>query len=201
MVRINLMTLPLHNALRVRRWRERNPDKVRTIRRTHYVANREKELQRTHNWVKNNREKARAIKRICDRKRRVNNPDKRNAWKLSNPEKMNEYKRAWANRNQEKVHEIRRCSESMRRARRKGTYNSWTIGEWQTLKCQYHHRCVGCWKSESDLTALGLKLVPDHIVPLSKSGLNHITNLQPLCHGTGGCNNKKGARFHDFVIS
>ncbi len=78
---------------------------------------------------------------------------------------------------------------------------SWTAKEWLALKRGYGNRCVGCWKTESELTALGRKIVPDHIVPLSKGGLNHITNLQPLCHGKSGCNNSKGAKYNDFVIS
>ncbi len=45
------------------------------------------------------------------------------------------------------------------------------------------------------------KLVPDQIIPVVEGGLNHITNLQPLCHGRNGCNNKKGAKYFDFVIS
>jgi hypothetical protein len=88
-----------------------------------------------------------------------------------------------------------------RRIRQSKTGVTWTAKAWMTLKKGYGNRCVGCWKTESELKALGRKLVPDHITPLSKGGLNHITNLQPLCHGRGGCNNSKGAKYIDFVIA
>jgi hypothetical protein len=104
---------------------------------------------------------------------------------------------AWAKANPEKMRAIRH----KRKALKLGNGGSWTAKQWQTLKRQYGFRCVGCWKTESELTALGRKLVPDHIVPVVKGGLNHITNIQPLCHGTGGCNNRKGKKYRDFVIS
>ncbi len=92
-------------------------------------------------------------------------------------------------------------AEHERKARLKGNGGSWTLAEWKTLKRQYGHRCVGCWKTEAELKVLGRKLVPDQIIPVVEGGLNHITNLQPLCHGRNGCNNKKGAKYFDFVIS
>jgi hypothetical protein len=56
------------------------------------------------------------------------------------------------------------------------------------------------------LASLGLKLVPDHVLPLSKGGTSFILNIQPLCHayaaGTpAGCNNLKGAQFIDYRTS
>jgi HNH endonuclease len=87
-----------------------------------------------------------------------------------------------------------------RRTRKKGNGGSFTATEWRTLKRQYGYYCVGCWKTETELKALGRMLVPDHIVAVDAGGLNDITNIQPLCHGTGGCNNRKGNKYLDFVI-
>jgi hypothetical protein len=88
-----------------------------------------------------------------------------------------------------------------RRAMLKGNGGSWTAAEWETLKRQLGHRCVGCWKTEKEINVLGRKLVPDHIIPVVKGGLNDITNIQPLCHGRGGCNNKKGKKYIDYLVA
>jgi 5-methylcytosine-specific restriction endonuclease McrA len=78
----------------------------------------------------------------------------------------------------------------------------WTAAEWLALKHGTRHiGCFDCWKTEAELKLLNRKLVPDHIVPVSKGGLNIIENLQPLCHGVGGCNNKKFDKIKDFMLS
>jgi hypothetical protein len=58
--------------------------------------------------------------------------------------------------------------------------------------------CLCCGRHETELAMLGLKLVPDHVIPVSKGGTNDISNIQPLCHGKDGCNNHKGAKFIDY---
>ena len=70
----------------------------------------------------------------------------------------------------------------------------------QTLRDFYGHRCVCCGRTEEELSLLGLRIVLDHVVPVSKGGTSFIGNLQPLCHtakkGVGGCNEHK-CDFHD----
>jgi rubrerythrin len=99
------------------------------------------------------------------------------AWRKSHPEKMTEYRHR-------------------RRARKHG---SWTAAEWIALKRKCRNRCMACRKSEIVLKILGRIIVPDHIVPLAKGGRNVIGNLQPLCHGIGGCNNRKGIKTQNFL--
>jgi hypothetical protein len=136
----------------------------------------------------------------------ANNAAKQRAWekfhptgyqRKRNPESARRRSNKWR-----KAHpDAARAAVHRRKARTLGNGGSWTAAEWQTLKRQLGFRCVGCWKHESELKVLGRKLVPDHIIPLSQGGLNHITNLQPLCHGRGGCNNTKGASYADFLVS
>ena len=110
------------------------------------------------------------------------------------------YTMAWRRANPGRNREINRVSKHKYKARQRAG-GSYTAVEWQTLKRQLGFRCVGCWKTGVELKALGRKLVPDHIIPISKGGLNIIENLQPLCHGKGGCNNKKHDKYQDFLIS
>jgi HNH endonuclease len=135
------------------------------------------------------------------------------AWALSHPNEARAFNRkSWAKHRNERLAEAKawlkahpdwnRAKSHRRRAREAGAFGGdYTPAQWNTLKRHLGFRCVGCWKTETELTALGRMLVPDHIVPIAKGGLNHITNIQPLCHGRGGCNNRKGGRYMDFVIS
>ena len=100
------------------------------------------------------------------------------AWFKARPEKRKEY-------------------QHRRRAKGRG---SWTVAQWVKLKRQCNNRCVSCRKSMTSLKRLGRIIVPDHIVPLAKGGRNVIQNLQPLCHGKGGCNNRKGTKTQNFLL-
>lgn len=85
-----------------------------------------------------------------------------------------------------------------RRARIKSNGGSWTPNEWIAMKEFYDHTCLWCRKSEPEI-----KLSPDHIVPLSKGGLNIIQNIQPLCCSSGNrrtysCNYKKHTKVFDL---
>ncbi len=140
---------------------------------------------------------------VSDRLYRITHPDKSHAqttkWAKMNPDKVKAIRLRWSNSVNGKISSIAKCHK--RRARKCGNGGSWTAAEWLTLKRQYGYRCVSCWDTENEMLASGRKLVPDHIIPIVKGGMNIIENLQPLCHGTEGCNNRKGAKYIDFVIS
>lgn len=63
----------------------------------------------------------------------------------------------------------------------------WSIQEWTALKDKYGNKCLRCREVR--------RLVPDHVIPLSKGGRHHIDNIQPLCHK---CNFAKQLRDWDF---
>ncbi|MFF1967088.1 HNH endonuclease signature motif containing protein [Streptomyces sp. NPDC058232] len=94
------------------------------------------------------------------------------------------FNREWRRRNPEKV------AASNARQRARGRFSpDWTVEEWTALLDLYGHRCLACLKT-------GLKLQPDHVVPLSwPDASNAIDNIQPLC---GTCNRRKGDRHIDY---
>lgn len=94
--------------------------------------------------------------------------------------------------------EVRVACENRRRARKRRAGGSYTAGQWLSLKLRTGSKCLRCGRSEQELKRRGLKLVPDHVKPLAFGGRNDIQNLQPLCHGAGGCNNRKSAKFIDY---
>lgn len=61
-------------------------------------------------------------------------------------------------------------------------------GEWEKVVVDCNNTCIvsGCGTSPVTM---------DHVVPLSKNGRHHISNLQPLC---SSCNDKKGVKEDDY---
>ena len=85
------------------------------------------------------------------------------------------------------------ANNQRRRSLKKGNGGSYTAEEWQELKSLFGNTCLCCRRSEPEI-----KLTVDHVIPLSKGGLNAIENIQPLCVS---CNASKQARTTDFRIS
>lgn len=181
MLIINLVDEGIRNTLRGRRWREKHPDET---------------AKRVAVWRRQNPEKAQsALKygREYYQKNRISmlsrvasyaeaHPDKREAhkvkiskWKKDNPEKMAIY-------------------HNLRRTRETGAGGVYTLEQFKALGTT----CLCCGKDEETLRVLGRRLVPDHILAVAKGGTNDISNIQPLCHGKSGCNNRKGTKYVDY---
>lgn len=154
------------------RWRDKDLDKFHAIRRKAakkwYHANPKKAAEMRDRWIAENYEYYLAEARTRSLKWAKDNPDAAKA----------------------KFHR--------RRARKLSVGGSWTAEEWQRLKKRYAYKCLACHRSEKLLVSLGLTLTPDHVLPLNKLGSNDISNIQPLCHGRGGCNNKKYIKHVDY---
>ena len=128
--------------------------------------------------------KCRACARIREARRVRNRVSHRalvKRWKIAHPERNRKHQRD---------------SARARFARERGG-GGWAPAQWRTLLAEYGNICVCCHTPES-LLRTGLILVPDHIRPLAKGGTNTLDNLQPLCHGKGGCNIRKGVQWIDY---
>lgn len=77
-----------------------------------------------------------------------------------------------------------------RKALKKAAPGSYSPAEWRALKLHYQGTCLRCKLQEPEI-----KLVPDHVIPLSKGGADDITNIQPLCEK---CNSWKFVKTIDF---
>jgi 5-methylcytosine-specific restriction endonuclease McrA len=185
MLHINVMTRPLRTTLSNRRYAERHRGEEQARHRRYHATVRK---GRVRNPIKRNPERRRASMAAWYVANSAN---------LTSREAINAY-----NRKQRAKHpEVHKAANQRRRALKRGNGGSYTAAEWQSLKTAFGRRCVGCWKNEAELKLIGRTLTPDHIIPISRHGMNIIENIQPLCHGTGGCNNRKGAKYLDYLVA
>lgn len=92
-----------------------------------------------------------------------------------------------ASRDKDRVRAANRHAEANRRARKAGSQGFVSASDWSDVLRILGSRCLCCGSVEN--------LTQDHVTPLSKGGLHHPTNLQPLCRP---CNERKQARMHDY---
>ncbi|GGZ23421.1 hypothetical protein GCM10010387_15730 [Streptomyces inusitatus] len=149
----------------------------KTERRARYEANREKEAAQmlAYRQVEANQQSAR---RRAREQKAVARQDP--AYR----KRETAFNREWRRRNPEKM------AAANARQRARGRFSpDWTPEEWAALLDLYGHRCLAC------LTT-GVRLQPDHVVPLSWPGAsNAIDNIQPLC---GPCNLTKSDKHIDY---
>lgn len=103
------------------------------------------------------------------------------AWRLANPEKVRENIRKWVEANPERSNMLHRLKKQRRRAA-----GVLTADEWELVLAIYGNACLACGKDEVTI---------DHVIPVSKGGLNVVGNVQPLC---SYCNTSKGTKTIDY---
>ena len=110
-----------------------------------------------------------------DRNNKEVRREKQRKYIEENRELLRERSRIWSlNHKEKKVAHARN-----RRAWKKQSCGSITLEQWEDLKIKYGNICLCCGKHDVPLTL-------DHIVPLSKGGINTIENAQPLCRPCNG---------------
>jgi len=148
-----------------REWRRTHPEQVRA-----YAEARK--AQRRRHWALH----AAEIKL------------KRAPYFAAQRQKARERARIWKRNNPERVRTI----NANRRARKACAIGFHTVEQWETLKTQHHHTCLGCGRREPEI-----KLTRDHIIPLTRGGSNLIENIQPLCKS---CNSSKNNRLPAVIL-
>jgi 5-methylcytosine-specific restriction endonuclease McrA len=137
-------------------------------------------VQRATRWAIANPEKAKANKRRSHLIHQKSNQVKAALWQKKNPEKARAACKRWHHKNPAKVAE--------RNARRKARKLAASV----PLTPQEQAEVIALYAKARALTELiGEAYHVDHIIPLSKGGLHHPSNLQVL---RGVDNLRKGAK-------
>jgi len=140
----------------------------RVIAKDFYLKNRQKEIERSKRWNKNNASKVARNMANC-RKR--------------DPEKYRQYDKQWKAENKLKVYSYDCTKRQKRRAAINKTQCKATHEEVQMVIKKANGLCYYCGKKA--------KLTLDHVIPLSKGGLHELSNLVAAC---SPCNSSKGNR-------
>ncbi len=139
------------------------------------------------------------------------------AWKSKNTERVREYMRSYGREHEKTYCEIRRARERQRyvdnpqailarnrkytdrrpevqlaigrnyRAKKRANGGCVSPDDWSDVLERYGHRCLNCGATE--------RIEQDHVIPISRGGIHHKSNLQPLCKT---CNVRKGTRAYDY---
>lgn len=152
---------------RMRRWRERNPERSRENTRRSVAL-----------WREKHPEREKEIKRRYYERHREDVKEKSRAARAADPEKDRQRSKDWARRNPEQALAISR-NKKARKRKAEGSHTAKDISRIRELQSD---RCAVC---KTELSAGGHV---DHIQPLSKGGSNLPKNLQLLC---APCNMQK----------
>lgn len=114
-------------------------------------------------------------------------PGRAQRWRDDNPEHEREAQRVRSQRyygenRDHVVHKVRTRAAAIE------IIDELLPGEWEAMVEDCGNVCIvpGCGASP---------VTKDHVIPVSKGGRHHISNLQPLC---GVCNSKKGVGTADY---
>lgn len=163
-----------------RRWEEAHPEEVRELWRRPYKKNPKKVLEKNKRWAKTHPKAVRAIRERYEATHAEEKREKTAQYGIEHPEQ-------------------RRVIKLRYRARKHALPDTFTVEDHKFMLEHWNFSCAVCGRQEG----AKLTLANDHWIPLRQEGCHGTvpTNMLPLCHGIGGCNNsKQGKDPHAWLI-
>lgn len=120
-------------------------------------------------------------------------------WSRLNPDKAKQGRQNFKKNHREKNQAIKTITQINRRAKRLTLAYDLTKSQWDNALDYFNHCCAVCNRP----AGLWHILSADHWIPLNNPDCpgTTVTNMIPLCHGVGGCNNsKQDAMPKDWLI-
>lgn len=164
-----------------KKWREENREQVLAKKKEYYRANSEKDLASSKAWREANPEKKKAYDREYAQKNKRRIKERQRKWEADNRDRINEQKRP-----------KRRIYQQLRESRKSELPTDFTQDDWDRAVDFFEGKCAACGRPPGLFHSLAL----DHWVPLSSPDCPGTipSNIVPLCHGVGGCNNSKHSK-------
>lgn len=166
-------------------YRETHEDERKAYTRSRYQKVRSQRLAYGREYRAKNREEVN--RRARESYRKLDKETIRERNKLYRTRHADRYRKLWRNYYQRHPDQ-KRLGGHRQRARQAQAGGFFTVEEWRALCEKYGNRCLCCGATDKPLSA-------DHVIPLSKGGINDISNIQPLCRS---CNFKKGTKTTDY---
>jgi len=171
-------------------YRKANAERRKAYQRVYNKANRERRLAYNREYYQKNTEVIKARSKASILANPKANADIHRRWKKANPEACRASQRRRYYARWQHCRDLDNIRTHARRVIIKTDRGNYTPAEWQAIKERQGFRCLMCGKQEPEI-----KLTVDHVIPVSKGGLNTADNLAGLCKP---CNSKKGTKTLDL---
>jgi hypothetical protein len=168
-----------------RQWRVANLEKVKKKDCRYYQANKEKLKDKARFWRRNNYKKYYEVncERILESGRQ---------WRKANIEKVRQAGRRYYRANKQKRIEESRRRDALRRAIRAKALLPLTLAGKDARFALWSNRCAFCGVDPKHPRNHGYdRLTVDHVLALTKHGLDEASNIVPSC---STCNSSKNAK-------
>jgi 5-methylcytosine-specific restriction endonuclease McrA len=144
-------------------YRERNRDRTNERNRAAWPTKKERSREASRLWRSRNKERLKAYYA---------------EWRERNRATLYAHLAAWQTQNKDKVRAYLQISQNRRR---KAPGDGISRDQWLAIRSAYQFRCVYCGIRKERLTM-------DHVIPLSRDGVDAIENIVPACRS---CNARK----------
>jgi hypothetical protein len=175
-------------AVRSRRHRQLNQTRIAEYQHNYYVHNKEHLSEYQREYYRENRTRLIVKSRLNRHKNTERYKQTKRIYQQKHRERLASYYRAYRESNRH----VCKASTHRYRARKRELPNAFTAYDWQCALEYFGGCCAVCGKpADSHIT-----IAADHWIPLSHPECTGTlpTNIVPLCHGAGGCNNTKRNR-------
>jgi hypothetical protein len=188
-----------------------NKERARELRRLHYLANRDRyreynqkrlasrtpeqkqaDYQRGLQWRMENRDRLMAMRREWYKENREQDLARSKQYREANPGRVKHYAKIYYEQNKDKYFASARRRAYLKRSSRLRALHQLSGSAENARFALWRNRCAFCNVDANHPRNHGrIRLTTEHVLALSKHGLDEADNIMPACDT---CNKSKGAK-------